>query len=484
MCKHGSFILLCMALYLAASEICIAGGFHMVEHSGSGMGRACSGEAAVGDDASIIASNPAGMSLFNKSQFVGMVAYVRPAGEMFVERSSIEMKMKLFSIQQKTSVEVQGNQTGNAFSGGSVMPTLYYVNPVSKNFHFGFGAFSKFGLMQDYNDDFVGRFLLNQMQMVTFNLNASASYRVGTKWTIGAGVNVVMGQVTMDQFIPDMATLGGQTLLSMVDGVLPSAGATQSSSENLDGGRLLLKGGQTKFVPNLGVLYNASRRTRFGASYNPGYTLNMGGSISFRECSSTNANLLSGMTGVCGSGFDSEVAIELPTSMQLSAYHRFADSKLAVHGDVKYTQWSSSGQFQILRENSDTAQTEIFFDASHQYQDTFRYALGLTYNYSQKITLRTGAAFDQGFSKSGDYSLNGSDTDRYIFGLGGRYKVSDKLTVDLGYLHYFFQRYEVDQELSLASYDLGAVAVDASYQLRGNGLLGLDMLSLQMNWTY
>lgn len=462
----------------------LAGGFHLVEYSGSGMGRAYSGEAAIGDDASIVSANPAGMSLLKSSQFVGMVAYVKPAGEMFVERSSIDLEMSLLSVKSKASAQVQGSQTGSGFGGGSFMPTLYYVQPLNERFHWGLGAFSRFGLMQDYNDDFVGRFLLNEIQVLTFNLNVSASYRWNKHWSFGAGVNAVMAQSSMDQFLPDVLALGGD-LFRDVASALPGidSDALNEDPESLNGGRLQLKGTQTVFVPNFGVLYNWSRRTRFGFAYNPGYELNLKGEATFRDCSSANSAILGAFTDICGSGFDSRLVVDIPATAEFSAYHRLS-AKIALHGDVKYTQWSQAGQMKILNDSAETPEDQMFYDASHQYRDTFRYAVGLTYHYSGKTILRAGAAYDQGFAEEDDYSLNGSDTNRYVVGVGGRHQFSKALSVDVGYLHYFFERYEVNESLGLANYNLGPLAMDASYNLQGNGIMSLDMLSVQLNWTY
>lgn len=45
------------------SPLALGAGFQLQERSASGLGRAFSGEAAMADDASVLASNPAGMLL-------------------------------------------------------------------------------------------------------------------------------------------------------------------------------------------------------------------------------------------------------------------------------------------------------------------------------------------------------------------------------------------------------------------------------------
>lgn len=53
-------------------------GFQVAEHSASGLGRAFSGEGAVADNASVLARNPAAMTLFKEAQFSGALSIVDP----------------------------------------------------------------------------------------------------------------------------------------------------------------------------------------------------------------------------------------------------------------------------------------------------------------------------------------------------------------------------------------------------------------------
>ena len=58
---------LATALLLVTAQSSAAG-FQVSEHSASGLGRAFAGEAAVADNASVLARNPAAMSRFKKAE--------------------------------------------------------------------------------------------------------------------------------------------------------------------------------------------------------------------------------------------------------------------------------------------------------------------------------------------------------------------------------------------------------------------------------
>nr|WP_254796066.1 outer membrane protein transport protein [Moritella viscosa]SHO00435.1 Putative long-chain fatty acid transport protein [Moritella viscosa] len=63
---------LATALLLVTAQSSAAG-FQVSEHSASGLGRAFAGEAAVADNASVLARNPAAMTRFNKLNYLSLV---------------------------------------------------------------------------------------------------------------------------------------------------------------------------------------------------------------------------------------------------------------------------------------------------------------------------------------------------------------------------------------------------------------------------
>ena len=68
---------------LAAGMACLSfnsfgAAFQLAEHSASGLGRAFAGEAAIADDASVVARNPALMAQFDKMVLTVSGSYISP----------------------------------------------------------------------------------------------------------------------------------------------------------------------------------------------------------------------------------------------------------------------------------------------------------------------------------------------------------------------------------------------------------------------
>ena len=113
----------------------LGAGFQLAERSVSGLGRAFSGEAAIADDASVIASNAAGMILLDDNAISAGLQYINPG------------------------VDVKGNTAGGTASNSDVaddaiVPYLYYSRKINEKVSAGLGIYSSFGLATSYSKSF------------------------------------------------------------------------------------------------------------------------------------------------------------------------------------------------------------------------------------------------------------------------------------------------------------------------------------------
>ena len=82
--------------------------------------------------------------------------------------------------------------------------------------------------------------------------------------------------------------------------------------------------------------------------------------------------------------------VELPDTLEFSAYHEL-NSQWAIHGDVLWTGWS---KFKELAPKTGNAVVAGAVYVKEDWQDTFRFSVGTTYKHNDRLTLRTGVAFD------------------------------------------------------------------------------------------
>lgn len=108
--------LLATAMLLAAGGA-NAAAFQLAEVSTSGLGRAYAGEAAIADNASVVATNPALMSLFKTAQF--------STGGVYVD-SRINMNGDVAAtIKTTMNTTKDGSASARNVVPGAFVPNLY-----------------------------------------------------------------------------------------------------------------------------------------------------------------------------------------------------------------------------------------------------------------------------------------------------------------------------------------------------------------------
>lgn len=185
--------LLATAMLLAAGGA-NAAAFQLAEVSTSGLGRAYAGEAAIADNASVVATNPALMSLFKTAQF--------STGGVYVD-SRINMNGDVTSSATTTNSGMKATKDGSASARnvvpGAFVPNLYFVAPVNDKFALGAGMNVNFGLKSEYDDSYDAGIFGGKTDLSAINLNLSGAYRVTEGLSLGLGVNAVYAKAQVER---------------------------------------------------------------------------------------------------------------------------------------------------------------------------------------------------------------------------------------------------------------------------------------------
>ncbi|MDG9666586.1 outer membrane protein transport protein [Hahella sp. CR1] len=362
---------------LALSNSALAAGFQLVEHSASGMGRAYAGEAAIADDASVLAANPAAMSLIEKTTFSGALSYIDP------------------------NVEVDGTRNFGAgpnldagkdsAAPSALVPAVYFVHPLNDQVTLGIGAFSNFGLETEYGNDYGASDIANKTSIKTVNINPSVAYKLNDQLSLGFGVNYIRAEAELISSVPKTSPLySGATLVD-------------------------LSGDGDAWGWNAGVLWNLSQNTRLGLSYRSKLSVKLEGDMESAI--------------VPGYNDSGSLTVDLPDITELSLFQRIND-QLAVHASVTYMGWENFDKLEVKLNGGDDIVLK-----EENWDDSIRYAIGATYNVDSYLTLRAGLALDETPVAEENRSLSIPDADRMWYSIGATYKVNANLSVDAGYTH-------------------------------------------------
>ena len=135
--------------------------FALQENSASGLGNAFAGGAASAEDVSTIWANPAGMSRFATPQVAGAVHFVIPSFKFKDEGS------------QAAAFQPLGGTGGDAGDAPSSRISTSAM-PINNQWAVGIGVNAPFGLVTEYDGNWLGRFQGVKSDIKTINVNPVA----------------------------------------------------------------------------------------------------------------------------------------------------------------------------------------------------------------------------------------------------------------------------------------------------------------------
>lgn len=363
---------------LGFSSAASSAGFSLIEESASGLSNAFAGGAASAEDASTVFFNPAGMTRLSGSQLSLVLHAIKPTAE----------------FSNTASVAAAGRPLGG--NGGDAgnwtpVPNFYYVTELSQNLRAGLGISSPFGLKTEYDPSWMGRFQAIKSDLKTININPALAYKINDQLSVGAGLNA--------QYIS----------AELTNAVYLGAGPE---------GQAKVKGDDWSVGYNLGVLYELNPATRFGLAYRSDVRHKLEGDVTF--------------TGVPAPNGPISAEITLPETVSLSGFHQI-NPQWAMMGDVTWTRWSRFQELRIVRNTGITVGQPTI----ENWDDTYRFALGASYQQSKQLKLRGGIAYDQSPVSDAYRTARIPDADRTWLTVGATYQLSAKSSMDFGYAHIF-----------------------------------------------
>jgi len=334
-------------IFLALAGQAHAGGLYLYEMGTEDIGLANAGSAARAQDASVVATNPAGMTRLKADQFtVGAMA--------------------LYGNFKYTMDDTSLNGPGNIVGwqpGGSA----FYSHSVSDDLKFGIAFYGTFGLSESFNDNWAGHNLIKEVTLMGLTLQPSLAYRVNNQWSVGAGLGINYGifSLTRDK----LAVLGGYEV----------------------------KQDDTDIAPNvkLGVLFEPAERTRFGLTYTSKVDYSFGVDPD-------------GTLPITGRSWSLPVntMLDAPQQVMFSGV-QVLNNKWSLLGEIGWQDWSTLGQTEVTVGGITKSPKLDFQDTWHgavglQYQLTTdtRLNFGFAYDTSMyenqdntSLVLPSGAAW-------------------------------------------------------------------------------------------
>ena len=353
-----------------------AAGFQLAEYSATGLGRAFAGEAAIADNASAQARNPALLAQFDSLNVSAGAIYVNP------------------NIDLKGQSNTVGATQAHDVAGDAWIPNAYAAMPINERWFAGLAINSNFGMSTDLESSFAGTQFGNHTKVRTVEFNPNIAYKLSDEWQLGAGVRYVQGEGSIGATVPYLP----QTK--------PFAGKTLKYME----------GDDHAWGWQAGVVWQPTADTRIGAAYHSQIKLDLSGHAEglFYDQKMSQHN----------GRYPGVLPLTLPASAELAAFHQITP-QWAVHGSLNWTEWSKFKELvaDIQGLGNDTVKVE-------NWRNSYRLALGTTYTLDDSTRLRGGVAYDRSAVDTANRTLSIPEMDRYWFSAGIGHDFTPNLTVD------------------------------------------------------
>ncbi|WP_429020408.1 outer membrane protein transport protein [Aeromonas allosaccharophila] len=385
--------LIAATIALATGQV-HAAAFQLNEHSASGLGRAYAGEAAIADNASVLARNPAAMTTFDKMAVSVSGTYIKP---------DVDVDGKVAGVYPASE---------SGIAPAAFVPASYFIQPLNEQWAWGIGLFSNYGLSTEYPKTYNAGIQAGDTELVTFNINPNIAYRINEHFSIGAGINAVYGAAELNRYAGMLA---------------PALSAQTTIPHSADTNIAHLKGDTWGFGWNVGTLYEVNENHRFALTYRSQVDMSFDGD--FKGLTSRYQTV------------DGNLKLDLPAQAEFAGYHRL-NQQFAVHYSVNWTDWSA---FQELKATSTSGATLLQKD--EKFKDSTRYSIGGTWYINPAWEARLGFAYDNSPIEPEYRSLSIPDSDRVWYSAGATYHINTDMSVDFGMAYLDGKEVDVNETL-------------------------------------
>jgi long-chain fatty acid transport protein len=372
-----------LGLLAIASTQAIAGGFAVHEQSVYGQGTSFAGIAAGGALSSMF-WNPATMT-----QFVGKGLEVGASA--------------LFPYAKNTPLP-GSTLFGTPFGGGTfdtgndaLLVNGYFTYQFTPNLWLGMSLNSPFGLSASFPDLWAGRdYGANSSKLVTYNAAPSVAYRFNDWISVGIGAQIQYAKTTFNKG----ATLPGPTFADVT-----------------------LHGDGWAYGLTAGVTLTPTPTTTIGLGYRSALNQDIDGFL-----------LATGPLAPFSNG-SINTTVNLPDTVSLGVRQRVTP-QLTLLGTAEWSNWSRIGTSNILQASGAPATIGgVPVAIPFQYQDGWFFALGGEYQWSDRLTLRAGAAYEISPIDDRVRIPLVPDNDRVWASIGASWQVWKGFSFDLAYSH-------------------------------------------------
>lgn len=469
-----SFRLTALAAAVLGAPAAMASGYNFGTQSVTAQSTA-NANGAEANDASVIYSNPAGMSRLSGTQFSLIANVVLPELE-FKERGTTTNGLGL---------PVDSDNGGDPVKT-TFVPHFYLTHQLSPRVVAGLGLYVPFGAKVEYDNGFAGRYYATKTAVEMLNINPSLSFKFDEHQSFGIGLVAQYAKGALARQVSAAQTMYGiGTELGLPAGTVQALAVGALGVEDL---RFHIQGDSWGLGYNLGYFYELNPHTRFGLAYRSEIKQKLAGDAMLQNSAPLATYIASGpLAPYANAIFASfpttargHLNVTAPQSASLNAYHE-VNARLALMGDVTWTGHSSLQHLTVEAQPITTTYIKTDWD------DTWKASVGASYMMTAAWKLRGGYMYDQSpVTDRTEVLPTLPDNDRQWLSLGTTWQMSKRSSIDVAYSYVFIQNQSIDRSYDYEGHPNSTAAGEPETQghVAGSFKSHLQIIGLQWNYAF
>ncbi|WP_277270827.1 OmpP1/FadL family transporter [Phascolarctobacterium succinatutens] len=411
---NKNFLALGLAAALLAPQVAGAEGFAINEWSAEGVAMGGARMFAE-DDAANVAYNPASITKVKGEVMKSSYTYLSPHGN--------------YKLYDSNNDEIKGEPTHNKVHAGWAVGT-YYVRQINDKEWFGIGAFPRFAMVSEFERESMASSNAFFSKLNGVSVTPTYAHKFDKKWSaaVGAEINYVGLELQKNAYATPTMNVGSV----QIEGESYALGWNAAANYAFDDKN------------EIGVVYRSRITHSLEAdakAYSP----------------MPDFNVKANAYGV----------VTLPDSWDIGYNHKF-DKKTRLELKATRTNWSTYDALNVYFDKPVFGKPNDLSDKN--WENGWRYAIGLEHNLSDKYTVMAGFAFDESSipHDGGDFMVPTGL--RRTYSIGARYN-DKKQTVavalgwmDVGTLDFAGHPEKGDAYSSAHAYDSFTKIASISYQ--------------------
>jgi long-chain fatty acid transport protein len=377
-----------------------AGGFYVHEQSAYFQGTSFAGVAAGGPALSAMFWNPATVTQHG----LGLTAEMD--GSYIIPQTQIHPSV----VTASTGASLLGLGPSRDMGSNALAPSSYVVYGLSDRISFGLGLNSPFGLTTKPGLQWAGMFYSRESHVFSLNANPTIGVKVADWLSVGVGAQVQYFKVKLENAFPG-------------SGTFPPFGPLIPDN-------LFLKAQSWDLGFTAGVTITPGPWTTIGFGYRSGIDQSLTGGVS-RPAFVVPPPPAFALVPPAFVGVTADVP--LPDIATASIRQRVTEA-FTVMGTVEWTNWS---RLKTIPLNLATAAPFVPTTLPFEWRDGWLFSVGGEYQFSPKMTLRAGIAWEVAPVTDDVRGTRLPDTDRLWLSVGATYNWNERLALELAYSHLF-----------------------------------------------